>query len=47
MEEKDFNEFMEKIKAEYKPDKDNLIQILNEVQEHFRICTKRNSITNI
>lgn len=29
------NEFMEKIFSEYKPVKDNLIQILNEVQEHY------------
>ena len=29
------DEFLEKIKEEYKPIKDNLIQILNEVQEHY------------
>ena len=29
------DEFLEKIFSEYKPIKDNLIQILNEVQEHY------------
>ena len=29
------NEFMEKLFSEYKPIKDNLIQMLNEVQEHY------------
>ena len=31
----EFDEFLEEIYAKYKPEKDNLIQILNEVQEHF------------
>lgn len=29
------DEFLEKIFSEYKPIKDNLIQILNEVQDHY------------
>lgn len=29
------DEFMEKLFSEYKPVKDNLIQMLNEVQEHY------------
>ena len=29
------NQFMEKLFLEYKPIKDNLIQMLNEVQEHY------------
>jgi len=29
------DEFLDKICNTYKPDKDNLIQILNEVQEHY------------
>ena len=29
------DEFLEKICNEYKPIKDNLIQMLNEVQEHY------------
>ncbi len=34
-EEKQKDKFLEKIFSEYKPIKDNLIQILNEVQEHY------------
>ena len=33
--EKKKDEFLEKVFSEYKPIKDNLIQILNEVQEHY------------
>ena len=29
------DEFLENLKSEYKPVKDNLIQMLNEVQEHY------------
>ena len=29
------NEFLDKLFTQYKPEKDNLIQILNEVQEHY------------
>jgi NADP-reducing hydrogenase subunit HndA len=29
------NEFIEKLFSEYKPIKDNLIQMLNEIQEHY------------
>lgn len=38
--EKQVSEFMEGIKKEYKQEKDNLIQILNEVQEHFGYVPK-------
>ena len=31
----EFDDFLEEIYVKYKPEKDNLIQILNEVQEHF------------
>ncbi|MBR6033811.1 MAG: NADH-quinone oxidoreductase subunit NuoE [Clostridia bacterium] len=33
--EKKYDEFMQGLFKEYKPDKDNLIQMLNEVQEHY------------
>ena len=39
-ENKEINEFMEKLYTEYKPVKDNLIQMLNEVQEHFGYVPK-------
>ena len=29
------DKFLEELKAEYKPVKDNLIQMLNEIQEHY------------
>lgn len=34
------NEFMEKLHKEYLPVKDNLIQMLNEVQEHYGYVPK-------
>ena len=34
------DEFLNKIYETYKPEKDNLIQILNEVQEHFGYIPK-------
>ena len=40
MQETEIKEIMEKIFAEYKQDRDNLIQILNEVQEHFGYIPK-------
>lgn len=36
----DFDNFMKKIIETYKPEKDNLIQILNEVQDHFGYIPK-------
>ena len=30
--------FMKGLFLEYKPEKDNLIQMLNEIQEHYRVC---------
>ena len=33
--EKKYDEFMEGLLKEFKPDKDNLIQMLNEVQVHY------------
>ena len=33
------DEFIKKLFSEYKQDKDNLIQMLNEIQEHYRLCT--------
>ncbi len=38
-EENKRDKFMEGLFSEYKQEKDNLIQMLNEVQEHYRICT--------
>ena len=38
--ENQIKEFMEGLYAEYKPVKDNLIQMLNEVQEHFGYVPK-------
>ena len=29
------DKFLEELKSEYKPEKDNLIQMLNEIQEHY------------
>ena len=34
------NEFMKELFKEFKPEKDNLIQMLNEVQEHFGYVPK-------
>ena len=34
------DEFLEKLTSEYKPEKDNLIQMLNEVQEHYGYVPK-------
>ena len=34
-EENQKDEFIEQLKSEYKPIKDNLIQMLNEIQEHY------------
>ena len=34
------NEFMDRLLKEFKPEKDNLIQMLNEVQEHFGYVPK-------
>ncbi len=34
-EENKKNQFIEELFLEYKPSKDNLIQILNEIQEHY------------
>ena len=34
------DEFLKEIYETYKPEKDNLIQILNEVQEHFGYIPK-------
>ena len=34
------DEFLESLKNTYKPEKDNLIQILNEVQEHYGYIPK-------
>ncbi len=38
--ENEIKEYMEGLYAEYKPVKDNLIQMLNEVQEHFGYVPK-------
>ena len=38
------DEFLEKIFNTYKPEKDNLIQILNEVQEHYGYIPKNAQI---
>lgn len=38
------NDFFEKIKEEYQPVKDNLIQILNEIQEHYGYIPKESQI---
>ena len=38
------DEFIEKIFNTYKPEKDNLIQILNEVQEHYGYIPKNAQI---
>ena len=40
------DEFLEKIFSEYKPIKDNLIQILNEVQETYGYIQTINSVVN-
>lgn len=44
MQNAEIKEFMEKVFAEYKQEKDNLIQILNEVQEHFGYVPKEAQI---
>lgn len=37
--EKCEDKFLKNLFKEYKPVKDNLIQMLNEIQEHYRICS--------